>query len=334
MKKNLFSIVFLFILMIFPYHVFASESIPLRTIIENTNNPIDTTITYELQNYVENPAGAVNVPSTIVADFNGVEVEDGKLIKEVAIDFTNTTFPQAGTYRYGLSQIEVSNHTVVPSNLHYEIYVTVTNVNGVMVKDVDQLAMNFEEYGKEDIEYLNTTMLTSIILENRLDGEMKELDKSTYFRYQISINGPVGDHYHIIGQDEEVIFDGKLIETVNEYVVNGNSSENYVYVYLKDNQRITIGTNPNGYGEIPVSIRYKVKKDNGDKWLTKINGEDLKERSFTTSNDDNYILIVNKRDYDNAVTGLFYNVLPFILLIGMILFGIFLFSTKFKQKKM
>ena len=333
MKRKVLLWIALFFLLLIPNRVFADESIPLRTIIENTNNPINTTITYKLQNYVENPPGAENVPYTIVADFNGVEVVEGKLTKEVLIDFTNTTFPQAGTYRYGLSQTEVSNSTVVPSNLHYEIFVTVTNVNGTLVKDVDQLAMNFEEYGKEDIEYLNTTMLTSISIENRLDGEMKELDKSTYFRYQITINGPLGDHYHIIGQDEEVIFDGKLVETTNEYIVKENN-ENYVYVYLKDNQRITIGINPNGYGEIPVSIRYKVKKDSGDKWLTKINGQDTKERNFTTSNDDNRVIIVNKRDYDNAVTGLFYNVLPYVLLIGMTVFAIFLMKTKFKKKKM
>ena len=80
--------------------------------------------------------------------------------------------------------------------------------------------------------------------------------------------------------------------------------------------------NPNGFGEIPIGVNYKVKKTSGEKWISTINGEVKQEKTFSTSNDDNYCLIVNRRDYDDAVTGLFYNVLPYVLLIGMILFAI------------
>ena len=334
MKKKVFYLIFILMMMIFPYHVKASASIPIKTIIENTNNPINTTITYELKKHFENTPGVGNAPERIVVDFSNVEVVDNKLVKEVLIDFTNTTFPQEGIYRYNVSQKEVSNLSVVPSNLNYEIYVNVINQNGTLVTEVDPLAMNFEEAGKEAIEFLNTTMFTSITIENRLDGELKELDSTTYFRYKVTINGPEGDHYHIMGQEEEVIYDGKLVETVNEYEVKANQEDNYVYIYLKDNDRITIGTNLNGYGEIPVGIRYKVKKESGEKWLTKINGQEVNEKTFTTSNDNNYCLIVNKRDYDNAVTGLFYNILPYLLMIGFTLFAIFIIHTRFKNKKM
>ncbi len=318
MKKYLL----LLLLLLCPLSVFASESIPIKTVIENTNNPIPAVFKYELKKHAENPLGVVNAPQEILVDFSDVEVNDNRLEKTVNIDFSNTTFPEEGIYRFGLSQKEVSTIDIIPSNKNYEIYVTVTNNNGSRVVDVNPLAMNFLEYGKESIEYYNTANLTEIQIESRVDGELKELDKDIYFRYKISINGPVGHHYHILGQEEEVIFDGHLIDTTNEYEVKNNASENYIYIYLKHNQKVIIGRSPNGFGEIPINVRYTVKKASGDKWLTRINNQDVSEKTFVTSNDDNYCLIVNRRDYDDAVTGLFYNYLPYLLLIGMIIFAI------------
>ena len=199
-----------------------------------------------------------------------------------------------------------------------------------MVKEVNPLALNFEEAGKEDILYRNTTNYTYIIIENRLDGELKERDRDTYFRYQISIEAPTGNEFYIIGQDEEVIFNGKLVETSNKYIVGENGND--MYVYLKDGQSITIGLNPNGFYEIPIGIRYTIKKSLGDKWLTRMNSELASEKTYTTKSDNNHCVIVNKRDYDSAVTGLFYTTVPFLTLILMVLLGIIVVIS-FSQKK-
>ena len=203
----------------------------------------------------------------------------------------------------------------------YEIFVEVTlQPNGTLTKEVNPLVVDLEEFGKGSIEYLNTTSNTSITIENRLEGELKEYDKDIYFKYRISINGSIGDIYTIMGQEEEVIFDGKLVETTNQYTVK--RTDNYMYVYLKEDQRIIIGLNANGFGEIPVGIHYTIKKESGEKWKTTMKSEETDERTFTTTSDGNYCLIVNKRDYDNALTGLFYNSLPYMILIGMILLSI------------
>ena len=97
MKK----VLFLLLLLLCPLSVFASESIPIKTVIENTNNPIPAIMKYELKPHPENALGVENAPQEIIVDFSNVEVVDNHLEKTVLIDFSNTTFLK--NFRFFLS---------------------------------------------------------------------------------------------------------------------------------------------------------------------------------------------------------------------------------------
>ena len=113
MKKTILFLIILFAF--FPVTIFADESIPLKTTIENINNPSNIVVTYQLKENGENAKGATNVPEFIEADFSGVEVVDNKLIKiENDSRFGSLTF--CGTKK----AISASGIKIVESNGKYK----------------------------------------------------------------------------------------------------------------------------------------------------------------------------------------------------------------------
>ena len=319
-----------FCLLMIPKNVWAEESITLKSIIENISNKTDVNITYKIIPHAENEPGATNVPTQVIANFKDVEVDNYTLTKEVEIDFSNTEYLQAGTYKYGLAQKEIDNPNIVLSKAMYEIWVDVTlQDDGTLKKEVSPLVMDFEIYEKADcIEYRNTTNFTSIQIENRLDGNLKEYDKDVYFKYKISIQGPVGDTYQILGQDPTIIFDNQKIETKKEYIISNNTEENFVIVYLKDQQSLTIGYNEKGFREIPKGTHYTITKMGGEKWLTVMDDKERDSIELVTGEEDKTVIIVNKRDYDSAITGVFYITIPFMILWIIAISGMILFPRK------
>ena len=326
-KKILFIIVFL--LLCFPIKVLANDKITLTNKIENISNPINGTITYKIQSQADNPQNVENVPDDIVLSFEGVEVEDNTLTQQIDIDFSNTIFQVPGVYRYGLTQKSTSDSNIKLLTKRYEIYVNVTQEDGVLKTDVSPLVYDFKEQAKKELDYINTMDYTNITIESKVDGDYKEQDKNTYFKYKIKINGTKGDKYTITGQDDEITYKNQKIETTKEYIVEEDDN-NYVYIYLKDGQKATIGINESEFNEIPKNIECVITEIDGELWETTINEEKTKNKSFKTS-DKNNILIINKRDFDNAVTGLFYKIGPFILLLVISALAV-IFITKQKNK--
>lgn len=329
MKKKVLLII-LFIFLCIPIKVLASDKITLTNKIENISNPIKDTITYKIQSQADNPKNVENIPDDIVLSFEDVELEDNTLTNQIDIDFSNTIFQTPGTYRYGLTQKSSSDDNIILAKKRYEIYVNVTNENGILKTDVSPLVYDFEEEAKKELEYTNTMDYTNIVIESKVDGDYKNQDKDTYFKYKIIINGTIGSKYTITGQDEEVIYKNEKIETANEYIVK-EDEDNYVYIYLKDNQKVIIGINELEFNEIPKKIDYSITEIDGSQWETTINDEKTKTKNFKTT-DKNNILIINKRDFDNAVTGLFYKVGPFILLLVISIFAIILYIKHANKK--
>ena len=94
-----------------------------------------------------------------------------------------------------------------------------------------------------------------------------------------------------------------------------------MYIYLKKDQSITIGTE-NNINQIPIGTHYSIQKIGSRSWETTY---DVINNYTTTDNDeDNYIIIINRRDYDVAITGVFLDILPFIILIILGIVGLIL----------
>ena len=105
-----------------------------------------------------------------------------------------------------------------------------------------------------------------------------------------------------------------------------------MYIYLKDKQEITIGHNELDFNEIPIDTEYTITKIDSSKWTTTINDKEIDTFTSKINNKKNEVLIINKRDYDDAVTGLIYNIIPFVLII-ILMIGSFILFKKIKYKK-
>ena len=340
MKKNnilLKKIYFGLFMLIFliPTCVFAEEdNITLKSNIENVRNKSNYLITYKVEPSSSNAKGVKNEPTEIVIDFSDVEVKNNILTKEAIIDFSDVVFPKTGLYTYTVYPISTSDEENLPLiEKKYQIYVQVTyGEDNSLKKNVYQFATDLDDNEKKELKYSFTPTYTYLIIENINEGKMKEVDKDVYFKYRLSINGSIGNTYEIIGQDEEITFNGKKIKTEKFYTINENVEENYIYVYLKDEQKITVGLNASGFKEIPIGTEYNITKIEGEKWETTIDYQNAIKKMSTTTAGDNYSLIINKRDYDIAKTGVFVEILPFALLIFLALILVVLLF-KFKIKK-
>lgn len=332
MKKKLIFLLIICMYIIIPKDTYASTSLKITNKITNIRNSINSTITYQIKPHTDNPQGVENDLNSYTIDFTDTEVIDNTITKEDEIDFSTVHYTIPGTYRYGIIQESSSDKSIVLEKKRYQIYVMVTKEEDNSIKvDVQPLVFDFKDLEKKELEYTNKLEYTTISLKQNNEGDYKELDKNTYFKYKLEINSKIGSIYAITGQPDIIIYNDEEIETTKEYEVT--EEDNYIYVYLKDGDKITIGLNELEFNEIPQDTEYTITKVNGEKWTTTINGKERDTITLKTNTKDNEVLIINSRDYDNAVTGLVYNILPFILLILIIFELIFIFKKIDYKKK-
>ena len=330
MKKLLLVLIALFLFT--PKYVYASTTLKITNTLENISNEIDASITYKIMPHAENPTGVTNDISSFELDFTNTPVENNKIVKEDEIDFSNVVYTTPGIYRYGIKQQSISDPNIKENKESYEIYVNVTSEDGNIVVDVQPLVFDFQELEKKELEFTNEIDFTSLTIEQKLSGEYKEFDKNTYFKYKLTFYSKVNSKYTITGQDEKISYNGEEIETTNEYIVKDTEEENYVYIYLKEGQIVTIGLNELDFNEIPHQTEFVITKVDGEKWTTSINGKEKNTFTSRTTDKENKIVITNSRDYDDAVTGLFYNIFPFMIIIPFIVLDVIVFK-KMKLKK-
>ncbi len=318
MKMNFkIFLMFVFVLFVFPVFAYAGEtSITLTDRILNTNNTVSNTFIYRITPDSSNKSGASNEPSQIEVTLNKVKGHNGTVSYDYEIDFSNVHYTQYGLYKYLIEEIsssDMENYSL--SNEKYYIYVLYSNEG--RIASVYGQAYNVTDNTKSDLIFDHEHNYTNITITNTTTGKLA--DTNEYFKFKLVINGEVGDRYYIEGQDSIVKFNGKNINTTNYYTVK--STDNFVYIYLKKDQSITIGTE-DGVNQIPIGTHYSLQKIGARGWETTYDVIN----NYTTTNDDdnNYIIIINRRDYDVAITGVFLDILPFVILIALGVIGIIL----------
>ena len=289
--------------------------------------PVTVTYDYTIVPNSQNQPGATNEPAAVTVEFNGAVPNAGGLAVETAvIDFAGTDYVNTGIYRYTVTEASSSNPAYPATKLAYEIYVRVTEDAGVMKKQVHTQALNLTTGIKEDMEFPHGEQTTYIYVENFADGLITDI--GTVFRYKLEILGPLGATYAVRGQDATVNYEGRTITTADTYEVK-DGEENYLYVYLKDGQTVTVGLAENGDYQIPVGTKFRLAKDRVNKWHTTINGQDFateQERmEWLVAGVDpalNKIIVENLRSFDVPLTGVILNALPFLILVGLAMVGI------------
>ncbi len=360
MKKVIMCLLLFVIFSLVPAKTKALESITLVNEISPITNPTNLKIDYLIMPATENEDGVSGEIDELKVDFTGCSVQDYKIRKEVELDFSKIEYTKPGTYRYVVRQKKLSDtKTFIKSSQIYYVYVDVSiDDEGNNIIEVSDLVYDTEKQEKTNLIFNNETIFTHYEIENKVDGSMREQDRGVYFKYKIVIKGEVNHKYNIIGQDNAVYYNGHYITTDNTYTVK-EGEDNYLYIYLRDGQKVSIGliveqipytiessideesysTDGNSLTkditieQIPIDTEMIVYKVDGEKWLTLMNGEEKTSKSLIARDSNNYLLIVNKRDFDSAITGVIYNYYPFVLIIIIICSGGIIFVKNINIKK-
>ena len=321
------------ILVVMGLWCFPAVAVEQTEIIFNTTvtseEVVDVAYTYEITPSTQNNPGASNEPDSLLVSLAGVAPTGGVIKVSTPLSFAATNYANTGIYRYRVQEVATTNQTYPVSDKVYEIYVQVTrNANDEIVKQVYAQALDVATDVKGEMDFPHEVPMTYINVENNVQGALSNTGE--YFRYRLEVLGPVGARYVVAGQDALVSYDGVAITTATEYEVK-DGAENYLYVYLKGGQTLTVGLTSEGYHQIPVGTRYRLVKDQVNRWNTTINGQSFATETeamdyLTTVLDPvtNKIIVMNEREFDVPMTAVFLNILPFVVLLAVAMVGIYL----------
>ena len=269
-----------------------------------------------------------NLPETfdITFDSNTNTMDGSVVFNEANIDFSNVKYNNTGVYKYKITEIASSNTKEYPiSSDKYEITILVKNKDGKYIPEFNNIAMDLEDGDKKEEILFSHEKMTYLTLEMSVSG--KNANKNEYFKVLVTLNARPGSKFKILGQDEVVPYGEDEINTANEVEIT--DANNSVYIYLKHGQKATIGLLREGseeegnleeFYQIPVGTTVTVEQEGARKYKTTINAQ---EGRFLIDNFlelpvNNVIVIDNHSDFDVAVTGVFIDILPYILIIALI----------------
>ena len=323
-----------------PYDEYIGTKIPITVTLSGTPSDSETVFKYEIKPEPSNIPGAADEPTevTVVVSKDDERDLDGRITKTAYVDFTNTQYFDPAVYKYTISEIYCSNEKEYPiSSQKYKFSVEVIEqADGTLKQELYKYAFDLNNNTKEDKLTFSHDQMTYLTLKLTTTGRRANSDE--YFKLTLSIFGREGDIYSIIGQDNIVTYNNQEIETLDSFeIVDGNYSFN---IYLKDNQVAYIGSkteNGQVYYQIPVGTYISVVENDARKYQTFINEEEGKiVVNFVLTNDEeeNAFDIVNHRDYDVAITGVFIDILTYIIIAIIVLAGLgYMVYKRTKDKK-
>ena len=327
LKKILFLIT---TIVIFSINVYADSSIDVNKRLNGVDNP-NVSFTYEIVPKETNPDNVNFNPNTFSISFDENSSIDNRLsYGSYTLDFSSINYSIPGKYEYIVREVSSSNQSVYPKdNNYYTIDLNVlsevddnNHPTGELVVDVMQSAFLNETTGKGEILF-ETSPLTYITLSKSVTGDMGDINE--YFKFKIEIDG---DGFAINGQDNNVIYNGEVINTINTYDASKDN-----YVYLKHGQSITIGLNDSEY-QIPSNVMFTIEEMDASNYKTYINNGNTNKKTIVSfalntpsSNNTSY---VNNHE-STVLTGVFVSIIPYIVLIGLSIIGIYVLKKKSKK---
>ncbi len=347
MKKKLFLFLFLNIILgmfyMIPVSALENHIVKITATIDGVKDPMNETFHYRLRSDGNNPDVPMGLPSEAEITLSGTPVNE-KLSGTTTLDFSRTVFTKVGTYVFELIEDRSSNEQDYPrSQKVYKIYVDVRTVGGKMEIQALEQGLNTSKNQKEDIVFEHAPFLSYIVINTDLSGPNAFWnDRGVYFKYRVTIEGPPGRVYTILGQDTKVTFDGKSVTPDQTYTIRGDGSlyldknapqlrrimaggdTNYVDIYMKESQTVTIGYDGKN-GQIPVGTNYRIYKMEALKWDTHVDGKHATASSVKTVSinpRENATVFVHSRDIDIPITGLFIDHWPILLLLAITILGI------------
>ena len=301
--------------------------------VTGVTNPVTNTFTYTIAPDTQyNPGTVTGYPTSTTVAFSGVTPNaSGTATQTGAVDFGGTTFPTVGDYRFILTETGSTNTTQYPlDNTTYYLYVSVryaagdtdgTSMEATVVSSAMTSTAAPTSQTKEAVVFTSGAELTHVTISKTVTGNMG--DKSKYF--DISVNIPGTGTYLVSG--------GKYGTPANSSttVTAGTATT----LQIKHGETITIGLAADGTtDQIPIGINYTVGETAVTGYTTTIDGAATNPKTETTvaTAANNTTAIVN--NYELAtLTGVFINMVPYLLIAAVVLVLIVLLKRSSKKSR-
>lgn len=298
------------------------QSITIHRYVHGVTNPVSNTFTYSITEDVNNPAPVNNLPDSATIEFDNVEPSGGLASKSGSIDLSGVEFNTLGDYRFRVKETGSSNSVAYPkSTKEYVISVSVRNEldengrpTGNFIPTLAAQARDAASGDKTEAIFESSAKFTYIEISKEVTGNLGESDR--YFLFTLSVDGATaGDKFVIEGQDEEVSYDGRTIQTSKEYVVGQENP-----IYLKHGQTITVGKSGD-LAQIPIDMSFEVLESASAGYTTFVNGAEKSSTGWLNAaamengeiTDANKIKFVNHKE-STVLTGISFAVAPIAIL--------------------
>ena len=328
------------------------------TITRNVNdvtNPVTNTFTYTIaqHKHADTEPTAVSFPTSATVVFDGDEaIVSGTATSTGIIDFSTAQFNELGDYHFVITETASTDATTYPlDSKKYDLIVSVRNVfetgsttptGTTLVYTVADQAYTYDSTTgevtgtKADVVFESNSEHTYIELTKNVTGNLARKDE--YFPFTITF-----DDDRLAANDEFVLLGDYSYSTTKPVLKAGQSN----VIYLKHGETVTIGINEDDLKQIPVGVSYKiVEGDTGvnhtyETYKTFIDTSTTDNKTaekttvatdadtFNTANKTTY---VNDRDAD-PITGIFFNIMPYVLLVAVAIFGIVLIKKSKKEEE-
>lgn len=302
---------------------YLGKKVPVIVSLSGKPAQSETIFKYEIKPEKSNLDGAQNEPTelTVILDSEEDKTSEGTVSKTEYIDFSNTSYSKPGVYKYLITEKYCSNETEFPLDTQkYRIAIEAIQENdGSISHSFYKYAFDLNHDTKEDKIAFNHAQMTYVEFQMKTTGELA--DPNQYFKLTVSIFGNAGDIYNIVGQDSVITYENEQIQTIDRFEVQEGK---YSFdIYLKNGQVVYIGSktdNGKVFYQIPAGTYISIVENEARKYQTIINGEEGKvvRNIPVSSEEDNVILVVNHADYDVAITGVFFNILPYVIVIVIV----------------
>ena len=330
------ALLFIFCLLCFNGEVNADSSIDTTINVDKTITSappkVKNTFGYKITPDSNNPGIVTGLNDSFEIKFEDIKCSNGIAILRKSINFNNLNYSKPGDYKFKVEENSTADEVSYPlASEKWDIVLSVRykTIDNVPTREliVKGMAIVNPETGSKDNDALSFTsdaVFTDIRIFNDTKGNMSDLNK--YFKIKVNIKGEPGDVYTIYGQDPTVNYNGKMIETLKTYIV-GDTPQ---YIYLKDDQDVTIGKrilaqgsevrakeNKNYQQEIKIGTKYSVEEIGSEAYKTYINNSDKpnkKSSEYTLDKNTGIINILNIYEAE-ILTGNFLKVLPYVLIL-------------------
>ena len=354
--KNIFhKIIYLLVLMIsvFGFNIEAKADSSIDTTFSVTKTitsappKVNNTFTYKITPDTSNPGIITGLTDSFEIKFENINCSNGIAILNKNISLNSLIYSKPGDYKLIVEEVNSSDPVSYPiSNEKWDIVLSIRYrmVDGIPTRDliVKSIAIFDKETGSKDndgVNFISDAVFSNIHIFNDTKGNMADLNK--YFKIKVNIEGNPGDVYTVSGQDPTIKYDGKMISTSSIYTV-GDTPQ---YIYLKDDQDVTIGKKmmvqgasfsaqeqKNYQEEIRIGTKYSVQEIGSEAYKTYINNSEKPNKNskeYTLGQDEGVIKILNIYNAE-ILTGNFVKIIPYLAILLIAIIGLILLIKKRK----